>query len=365
MIKNIEYCISNIVSNASPQFEIRSSKSEQGVVSLIASIIIGIMLIIITISGLVLMSAETRQATDFDQSVKAYFAAESGVEDALAEIKRRLDLGDNLTTILAGGTDECDNFLGDPDLSGDTSVSYTCQIVEMAGNELNGVAQAEESFQVDLTGTTFNRLEIHWNQQGIDAGTLSGLPASFPGNAPINNWLDFPAVMELRIISYPTSGAFNANQIESDVVILKPHNSASPPPGLFNVNAPPTNPALKNIVCTSTALGGYNCSIDIPGFSNTRNYIARIKPKYYRGNTHYSIRAFQGGNPASIPNGQLAIDVTAKAGDAFRRVRVQIPVGQQPDSVLDYVILTDEDICKFFSVSQITNTASSETGCDP
>jgi hypothetical protein len=365
MIKNIAYRISNIVSNASVQFKIRSSQFEQGVVSLIASIIIGIMLIIITISGLVLMSAETRQATDFDQSVKAYFAAESGVEDALAEIKRRLDLGDNLATILAGGTDECDNFLGDPDLSGDTSVSYTCQIVEMDDNEINGVAQVEESFQVDLTGTTFNTLEVHWNQQGIDASTLGGIPTSFPSNSPVNNWLDFPAVMELRIIAYP-SGSFNAGQIESDVVILKPHNSASPPAGTFNVNAPPTNPAFKNILCTPAAPGSYNCSIRITGFDDSNfHYIARIKPKYYRGNTHYSIRAFQGGNPASIPNGQLAIDVTAKAGDAFRRVRVQIPVGQQPDSVLDYVILTDEDICKFFSVSQITNTASSETGCDP
>jgi hypothetical protein len=104
--------------------------------------------------------------------------------------------------------------------------------------------------------------------------------------------------------------------------------------------------------------------INFAGGPGSTNYILRMKPKYYRGTTHYSVRAFQGGTPADIPSGQLAIDVTAKAGDIFRRVRVQVPIGVQPDSVLDYVILSDDDICKYFSVSRVADSASTETGCE-
>jgi Tfp pilus assembly protein PilX len=157
-------------------------KDQRGVVALLASIIIGILLVLITVSGIVLMSTEVRQATDFDQSVKAYYAAETGVEDALAEIKRRIDGGETLADILSGGTEACSNFLGSGpnpnNISGDpnATVSYTCQVVELAGNEINGVLDVEEAVQIDLSGANFNKLEIHWNQQGLDAPNLFGVP---------------------------------------------------------------------------------------------------------------------------------------------------------------------------------------------
>src|SRR5688572_22638524 len=64
------------------------STDSRGVVALIVSIVVGLLLVLISVSATTIMAGELRQAEDFDNSIKAYFAAESGVEDAIAQVRR-------------------------------------------------------------------------------------------------------------------------------------------------------------------------------------------------------------------------------------------------------------------------------------
>src|SRR5258708_38366843 len=100
----------------------RAQADHEGIVSLITAIIVGLLLIVITTSGIALMGNELRQASDYDNSIKAYYAAESGTEDAIAQLRRNGIAAKN----------SCSPYVaGDANLSGDSTatVSYTCQVV--------------------------------------------------------------------------------------------------------------------------------------------------------------------------------------------------------------------------------------------
>src|SRR5207253_7727535 len=67
-------------------------QKEQGIVSLVTAIIVALFIMVITTSAVVLMVGELRQAIDSENSIRAYYAAESGAEDALLKIKSKINL---------------------------------------------------------------------------------------------------------------------------------------------------------------------------------------------------------------------------------------------------------------------------------
>ena len=62
--------------------------NQQGVVSFFTVIFITLLLLILTTAYIRLMVNEQRQATDNDLSSRAFYAAESGVNDAILKIKK-------------------------------------------------------------------------------------------------------------------------------------------------------------------------------------------------------------------------------------------------------------------------------------
>src|SRR5437899_362038 len=70
----------------------KRTDNQRGAVALLTTIIIGILLIIIVTSMVYLMIGELRQATDTDQSARAYVLAQSRAEDIAFDIRRRLFL---------------------------------------------------------------------------------------------------------------------------------------------------------------------------------------------------------------------------------------------------------------------------------
>ncbi|HLB40768.1 MAG TPA: pilus assembly PilX N-terminal domain-containing protein, partial [Candidatus Babeliales bacterium] len=224
--------------------KIAGSQNQRGVIALITTIVVSLLLIVITASGIALMGSELRQASDYDQSVKAYFAAEAGVEDALAVLKRNgTDYANTINTYWAD-PDSCNYSIVPAGISSilddNNQISYSCQIVSTKDNNVTGSLDKEAATQIDLNGisNTFRRLRLSWNQ--INSTDPSGWnPTQFPAGSKFpkgDQWADssgkqFPAVMEVSVISYPTPGpgvTFNNNPrpdpngIYKDSVGLRP-----------------------------------------------------------------------------------------------------------------------------------------------
>lgn len=347
---------------ASRQFQLVDS--QRGVVALITSIVVGLLLVVITTSGIALMNSELRQATDYDQSVKAYYAAEAGVEDALAVIRRNLD---QAAIDPIPDSPDCNPL--DPaeaDLGG--GISYTCQIVTSQSNLIEGELGAEESVQIDLSGLKLAsgaRVRVEWNQQtsspdsGSDPRTLSGIPAQFPPNninpADTSYWPGrFPAVMETTFLEYPDR-TFNAADISHNIVVAKPISGGGHPTVSWRDNR---KPRLSG--CRDKTDGDYNCAIVFRSFSGDHNYVLRLQARYSQAHYRISITN-SSGDVLKAPKGQVLVDVTGRAGDVFRRVIVKIPIAAQP--LPHAILLADDKICKVFKVSRITLTANNEAGC--
>lgn len=348
-----------------------------GVVALITSIIVSLLLLVITTSGVALMTSELRQASDYDQSVKAYYAAEAGVEDALAAIRRAAENSGqvaNITPSSPGCEPVNDPFELDPqpqELA--ENISYTCQIVTLESDPVTGSLDAEETVQLDLSGIgqqhSNYRVIVEWNQQasgpgeGADPQQITGIPTGFPPNtlSPDHQryWPGrFPAVVETTFVEFPDA-TFQASDIKDNIVVLKPAAAGQTSvPWTDNVNPP------REARCRTVPEGEYNCRMEFRGFSpnpnNPQNYILRLKARYSQA--HYRVSVVSAaGSSITIPKGQILVDVTGQAGEVFRRVLVKIPLSSQPRP--NNIVLADDSICKLFEVSKITGRADEPRGC--
>src|SRR5260221_6730806 len=64
----------------------KSKSRDQGFVSLLTAILISMLLLVITISLISLETFQLRKSEDAEQTLRAYYAAEAGVEDAGAKV---------------------------------------------------------------------------------------------------------------------------------------------------------------------------------------------------------------------------------------------------------------------------------------
>lgn len=343
----------------------RKVTSQRGVVALATTIIVGILLIVITLSTIALMIGEQRQSTDADQSIRAYYAAEGAVEDQLLAIKTALNSGLPLPTTEACNQSDAQKLLqgilnlcnslnlqqnciapGPPAVNG---VAVTCVTVKREQTQLIGILAKEKSYQVDGTGKTFNKLRVSWNLAGDSPHPVPNI-TGFPRGS---DWV-YPAVIDLTIIYYPTTPTFLASDSNFGhrTLILKPRSTSEPAEATINfTNHPNNSPVYADCQVSGTA---YFCDVEITGFDTTvRNFMVRMRPRY--GGTSYKLEFLNGNTPVAMPDQVVTIDATARAGDVYRRVISKLQVQRGLLSGLDYVLFSDKGICKDFEVNNSTD----------
>lgn len=318
----------------------------------------------ITTAGMVSLTTKSlRQSTDGAQSTKAYYAAEGGLEEALLRIRS----GD--------ASDKCDTGASAANSAKDGVV--TCTKISTTSNQLQGSLGTDEAVQLDVSSVVGLRsIKIEWSQ----AKSLSAIPdyssaegfrakSDFkdPNNEIVSMWsANAPAIVEAGIVEYPGANEFNIGDVGFYQNIFAP-KSNNPVDKSFGINSQPyidnyaTQKRAYSTQCVSTG-SEYQCSMGIGGLKADKKYVLRLKTRY--NPTDYRITA-QGVNNVqlSIPGAMYTVDVTARAGDVFRRIQTSfstdasaLPPGL---SGLDYVLYSDTQICKSFEVK-----ASGATGID-
>jgi hypothetical protein len=325
--------------------------NERGIVALISAIVISLLLSVIVISMVGLMIGEARQAQDADQSIRAYYAAEAGIEDALLKVKAA-----------GAGVAEQSSCSGTGMDFGDGS-GFTCQLIEVKNNQLAGRLNPEEATQLEPfhsglgAGVHYNRVVINWHQPGLSADpNVVGNPYLPPTSyTPRGSWT-WPAVMEVTMLWFNPASITPISGVNIHTLLVRPSNTAfgTDYGNLLNTTQIDGNCSTDNL----TRTGGYNCQAILnltvgpgaPGPANAANqFIFRIRPRYAGAN--YRVTFHNGAGPAREVQDQFAvIDVTAKAGDVFRRVQAHVPVTAAAASGLDFVLFSDTDICKDFEV---------------
>lgn len=326
--------------------DVRKWRGESGFVSLFTCIFISLLLLVLTVSLVTLQTLQLRKAEDGEQSLRAYYAAEAGVEDAVSKVLSRLVTSDQACTANTGY-----------DIPG--AAGWTCQQISFSGTPFGKLDAPDVTKTVDpdTTSPEYNSVIVEWNQSTNTSASFYNmdLTSGFPSQAV---GATYAAPIELAIVEYPRGG-FAASDPG-----LKLQNAVIAPTGpVGQAGATVDYGTLKNhgpwkgdcrALPRTNPWGStnYNCYAVINNLVTGKNYIFRIRSRYTASafKMTFKTAANGGGSVVPVPDGTATIDVTAKAGQTYRRVITKLPLNTGASARLNYVMYSDRDICKNFEV---------------
>ncbi len=338
------------------QFRSKSKSNKRdpqaGMISILVTMLLLIVISLIVLGFAQISRRNQRQTLDQQLSTQAFYAAESGINDA-----RNL-----IVNAIAGGTTipakpDCTNGSGAeaafygalvPTIDAANNVAYTCLIVNPAPDTL--------SFSdVGMTGTVFplesdngvplSSITLTWKNKANSATPTLGCPAS--ANSVFSNttsWTCGYGVMRFDLV--PTNGTFDAISLQARTFtsFLVPVTGGV---GAVGFPAAPANINGNNLIavhCTNT-----DCTMKITGLSSDQYYM-RLNSIYK--DVSLDVSAVDGsGNQLALKNAQALIDATGKAQDVLRRIKVHMPLtASNTNQLSDYAIESTDAICKRFVV---------------
>jgi Tfp pilus assembly protein PilX len=280
------------------------------------------MLMIFIISLIVLAFAqvsrrEQRNSLDRQLSSQAYYAAESGINDATKLISSGADVS---------GYQNCSNDLtnsANAKINEDGSVKYTCVTINTTPQVLNGTASPSKPVTFHLkSNTPLLSVKISWRKPATATGTLGNCPSTngdvFTANtgAAGNDWKCPFSVLRYDLTQIPAAG-FNRATLENltQTAFVVPLNGA----GSSVAFAPGQTVGRGNRVAATTC-DTDTCSVTITGLADKDYYLNT--QLIYGTSTMVSVQRTGAGNTGVFTNSQIQIDSTGKAQDVLRRVRI-------------------------------------------
>ena len=335
------------------------SHNQKGIVSFMVTIIMMLVISLIVIGFTQVANRARRDALDRQLSAQAFYAAESGVNSAVKTME---------TAMISGDIKKQDSCVGadytPPTLNG-TDVMVTCMLVNPVTNKITSSAAQNISTIVNVIGThddgqgheNPDELTFSWSPatpSPVIAGCNTAFgSAAFPTTGGGCQW----GVLRIDLFRY-NNGAFpnmNADDFagKTMTVYAKPTTSGS---STVNVDF------LSNTVVASASYsaGKFSTTLNITNGAGNQNYYVRMSMLYRDSPTVEITGKNPSGGILYFKNAQATIDVTAKAQDVLRRVRVKYPLGIGKDvAAIPYAVASGETICKKLTYINNTNIENS------
>jgi len=320
-------------------------------VSIMTTMVLMIVISLIVLGFAQISRRNQRESLDRQLSTQAFYAAETGVNDARDLIQKATNTGNEVQD-KNGCTDSgVGNFYAslNPVVDAAKNVKYSCLLVDASPKTLRYSDIGANSVVVPMTSATgdaFNKIQLKWQSKLNTATPLVGCPTTAGGVfSPAASWSCGYGVLRFDLV--PTGGSLNSgNLMTSTMTTFAVPMSNNTGTNDITYNAGSTNPnSLAAIKCTNT-----ECSLQISSLTDT-SYYMRIS-SVYRDVALQITGTTAGGSPVEIKGAQAQIDATGKAQDVLRRIQVSAPyttTSQNQNS--DYAIKSNDSICKRFSVA--------------
>lgn len=312
---------------------------EQGVVSLIVTIILMMVISLIVISFARTSRREQRDSLDRQLSTNAFYAAESGINmarKAIADPTKQALLTSTKYTSSCTGAGSFSAAAGvkvpsDNIGSANSNATYTCLFVDPSVSSIEHSLTAEPySFPLKRSGPgNLGQVDIYW-----DAGSTSG--ASYTGCPSIgNNPQTWPtATCASGILRLELTDNF----VNNYVYFIYPSNS--PADNIpYATAASPTGTRYR--ANCNAANQPQQCHFQLSGLN--RPVYARVSSLY--ASYELSVKASGG---QEFAEAQVIVDATGKAADVQRRIQVRYNLNDLGGP--SYALQGGSSTCKKFSV---------------
>jgi hypothetical protein len=323
--------------------------SEQGMVAIVTTMVLMLVISLIVLGFAQITRRNQRESIDRQLSTQAFYAAESGVNDARRLIKQAVENGQPVQDKAScGGTGVAGFYASlDPVVDATHDVKYSCLLVDSAPKELRFSDVGTTSTIVPMisqSGENFSTIKLDW-QSKITAGSpTTGCPITTTNIfTPVAGWGCGYGVLRFDLV--PTNGnslTIDSLQASTMTVFAVPLRTGGVASVAFAAGTNASN--RTGVACTNT-----ECSLTITGLS-TNSYHMRVS-SLYKGAALQVSGATATGGQIRISGSQAVIDATGKAQDVLRRIQVNVPYRNTSENQLsDYAIESQGAFCKRYSI---------------
>ena len=325
------------------------AKNQAGMISIMVTMIMMLVISLIVLGFAQISRREQRQSLDRQLSSQAFFAAESGVNDARKVITTAVANGIPIVEKTECSTKATDvNYPFNPEIS--PGVSYPCLLVTSKLNNIHisPLTAGGDSVVVPLVPDSkpIETLHINWTTLTTPTPDISSCEGNvkskdtFPANAG-NAWKCPYGVLRMDMV--PTDDLSRAATVAGQkTIFLYPTKGG----GGASVRYVDSNGAVTGMKCKTS---GCDFDISMMTASGSRTYALRLSAIYVTGTVDITAKDASGAN-LKLSNAQAEIDVTGKAQDVLRRIQVRLALTPS-NNAPDYSIESGSSICKRFSIA--------------
>ena len=337
--------------------QVKLAQNETGLASIIVTLIIMLIISLIVVGFARLSRREQRQALDDQLSTQAFYAAESGINDAIQYIKNN--------TLTQDYTANCADFItllksstGNSNvdtLDNSTGVKYTCLLVNRApGNLVYSNVTPDRSIVVPVKpqSGTVDSVTISWqDHSGGNTFCPLGSPAQFTTANPLSSWPCSTGMVRADILpgTGGDRGTLNSNTMTA---FFYPTSVNTKNPLNFN---PADSGAIAGGGCTT--VNNPYCSVTVTFGSAQSQVNLRLKSIYL--STDITVTAKSGGTAVNLVGAQATVDATGKANDILRRIQVRVPLGGS-GPFPEFAVQSGDSICKRLQIDPGTGAAGTD-----
>ncbi len=334
----------------------RRRLDQRGVASLIITMVTMVIISLIVIGFATISRREQRQSLDQQLSAQAFYAAESGIEDAKSVIRSAITANQPIpgkadcTKDPANKYPTGDETIIDPSLN----VAYTCLTVDTTPTSLQYNGLSDNSIVVPInTDLPITSIRLTWTPTAAPAMPSSNCPNSVDHTLRQQpNWNCGYGLIRADLTPADTNNGvpINRNNLINNTFTGFFEPTTMTTNGLVDY---PTNRNKPNLIsgrcATSGPYGTCEATINnVSGNANISRLSLRLNSLYQSSNI--KIEALNGATPQKIKNVQATIDSTGKANDVLRRIQVRLPITSN-GLLPSYVLQSNSSICKHFSAS--------------
>jgi type IV pilus assembly PilX-like protein len=320
----------------------RIHRNQEGVVTIVIVILIMLLMSLIVLAMSRNASREQRQALDRQLNSQAFYAAESGINNFLAEINN-----------LPDESDDCeDQTLSGPLVAGSV-IEVTCVLYDKTPDTLifSEITLSEAKVVPLQSADGIGTLNISFEGKDVTSPSYNGCNSfngeNFPPR-PVNNCSG--GILRLEIIR--SNSARSELLSETTTLFIVPSNSSGT--GNYSYDAGQQGKVVRANCHTGNTPNDCKININNLGLGpNQRMYLSM--------RSIYQPNALEvGSNSGSFKNAQIMVDSTGKANDILKRLQVRIPVHALSGAVNpSFSVQSSTDVCKLLQVMP-NNTTSTE-----
>lgn len=333
------------MSMMSPRQTKRLRMDQSGMASILITMITMIVVSLIVLGFATISRREQGNTLDQQLSTQAFYAAETGVEDA-----RNVIVNDVKTNTPIAAKTDCTTNTGagtyptgaQTVLDAAHQVSYTCLLVNpnLTSVVYDGIGSQSKVIPI-VSASTITKLVVNWTPTNNPTPSTANCPTSTTHTfSPAGSWNCSYGVLRMDLV--PTQGALTRAGLETSTLtsFLEPMKTGGSANISYSGNV--GKASVTGAQCNAT-----QCTMTIVGLSATNDLALRLTSIYQASDV--TVNAYHGGTLLS-QTGQVGVDVTGDAGGVLRRIQVRIPTTFSSNLIPDAAIQSNAAICKRFQV---------------